>query len=173
MEIKINVRKKHVYVLSALIVLVGSILFVQGLGSSNYGHDSDQVYVVVGGIEKNLQIAIDEDDLVTPDDVANGIGVSQTWTDVTSQRSLDTVYTNSGIKPIMISVTTWNPNPNVNGCEISVYVDNKRVARNSNNNDRFSKTCSSFLIIPSGSTYKVTSDPYMGHGGIQTWFELK
>ena len=161
------------YILSVLIVAIGSILFVQGQGVNNFGHDSNELYVTVGGVDMSLKEAINNGKLVTSDDVANGLGVGQTWTDVKASRSLDTDYTNSGSKPIMVSVTTWNPNPNVNGCEISFYIDSERVARNSNNNDKYSKTCPIYILVPAGSTYKVTSDPYRGHGGIQLWHELK
>tara|TARA_Y100000310_G_C20671809_1_gene810710 strand:- start:1297 stop:1671 length:375 start_codon:yes stop_codon:yes gene_type:complete len=63
MEIKINVRKKHFYLLSLLIVLVGGILFVQGQGGFTFGHAGDDVSVVIDGAEKNLQDAVDGGDI--------------------------------------------------------------------------------------------------------------
>ncbi len=173
MKLEINIKKRHVYFLSMLIVLTGGILFVQGQGISNYGHDSDDVIVTVNGVEKSLKNAINNNDILTSDDVANGIGMNQAWIDLKNSRTLDTTYTNGGNKPIMVSVTTWNPDPHVNGCQISFYVDGNLVAKNSNNNDRFSKTCSVSIIVPPGSDYKVTSNPYRGYGGITSWSELK
>jgi hypothetical protein len=63
--VNINIKKRHVYILSALIILVGSILFVQGQGTSNFGHNAYDVDVVIGGTVKPLQNAINDGDLTS------------------------------------------------------------------------------------------------------------
>ena len=87
MKLEINIKKRHVYFLSMLIVLTGGILFVQGQGISNYGHDSDDVIVTVNGVEKSLKNAINNNDILTSDDVANGIGMNQAWIDLKNSRT--------------------------------------------------------------------------------------
>ena len=41
----------------------------------------------------------------TPGPTVSGVGVNQTWTDVTASRSAGTTYTNSTGKPITVSVS--------------------------------------------------------------------
>ncbi len=171
MEIKINVRKKHVYILSVLMVLIGSILFVQGQLSSNYGHSSNDVYVTVGGAEKNLQVAIDDGSLMTPDDIANGIGVSQTWQNVKSSRALKTTYTNGGDKPIMIAVATQVNSGSTNNCQLQIFVDDVQIGHMTDANAAGTKTCFMSVIVPKGSTYR--ADYTYSSQKIISWFELK
>lgn len=60
MKLEINIKKRQVYFLSTLIVLAFGILFVQGQGISNYGHDSDQVEMDFNGVTKTLQEAYND-----------------------------------------------------------------------------------------------------------------
>jgi hypothetical protein len=60
MEIKINIRKKYFYLLIALVMLIGSIIFVQGQGASNFGHSATDVNVNAGGLQKTLQQYIND-----------------------------------------------------------------------------------------------------------------
>ena len=59
MKLEINIKKRQVYFLSTLIVLALGILFVQGQGINNYGHNSDQVEIVIEGSTKTLQESYD------------------------------------------------------------------------------------------------------------------
>ena len=43
MNINISVEKRHLYVLSVMILAFGAIVFVQGQGVSNFGHTTDQI----------------------------------------------------------------------------------------------------------------------------------
>ena len=43
MNINISVEKRHLYVLSVLVLAFGAIVFVQGQGVSNFGHTADQI----------------------------------------------------------------------------------------------------------------------------------
>ena len=93
------------------------------------------------------------------------IGVSQTWQDVTSSRALNTTYTNSTSKPIMVQVSQWTYD---NGPHGLFYVNSFQV------NDLFSiggdgantLQCHS-VIVPAGSTYKVEGS------FIVRWTELR
>jgi hypothetical protein len=62
MEIKINIEKKHLYILSLLVILIGGMLFVKG-ASSNFGHSASDVYVNVNGVEKSLQELVDDNSM--------------------------------------------------------------------------------------------------------------
>ncbi len=61
MKFNIEIKKRQMYFLTALIVLGFTILFVQGQGVSNFGHDSNQVEILVGGSTMTLQEAYDTD----------------------------------------------------------------------------------------------------------------
>jgi len=56
MEVKINIGKRHLYVLSLMIVVTFSVLFVYGQGKSNPGHDADSIWVPSLG--KSLDSAV-------------------------------------------------------------------------------------------------------------------
>ena len=59
MDIHIHVEKRHLYILSLLVLIIGGVLFVRGQGSSNFGHSASDVYVSVNGEEYSLQEVID------------------------------------------------------------------------------------------------------------------
>jgi hypothetical protein len=97
---------------------------------------------------------------------AGGIGIGQTWQDVTGSRALGTTYTNSTGKPIMVAVSLQ-----VNGAFnfSSATVGGVTVAQfgssDSQNTDR--NTVS--FIVPNSTTYSIT-----GSGaGLLTWAELR
>ena len=171
-------------------VLIGSILFVQGQGASNYGHGSEDVYVTVVGVEKTLQnavddgdfaenivtingvdktlqIALDDGDIVTSDDLENSgsVGIGQTWVNVKSSRASNTLYTNNGVLPIMVVITGDEGYNSEDGCDLDFYVDSKKVyaVRGS------LSSCDISIIVSPGSTYKAN----FIEGVINTWFELK
>jgi len=98
--------------------------------------------------------------------VAAGIGVGQTWQDLTASRSNNTNYTNSTDKSIYVSVitnTATNAPTNsmtING--IAVYLDYRLapVTRN------WRVTVGG--IVPPAGTYSVSLDP-----SIASWLELR
>ena len=51
------------YILSVLIILIGGTLLVQGVGGNTFGHNAGDLYVNLGGSEKSLQEAIDNNEL--------------------------------------------------------------------------------------------------------------
>jgi hypothetical protein len=91
---------------------------------------------------------------------AGGLGVGQSYSNVTASRALSTTYTNSTGKPIFVSVLCGG------NATTSAYVDGAEVQRsvftvaNTNTNVAF--------IVPNGSTYSVTSN-----GGLTLWTELR
>ena len=94
------------------------------------------------------------------------IGDGQSWTDVTSSRSANTVYTNSTGRPIMVSV----------GLEIAIgsatvnwfYVGSVIVAMIQNTSAELATTTS--FIVPNGATYKHQSQSVVPT--IRNWSEL-
>jgi hypothetical protein len=82
-----------------------------------------------------------------------GIGVNQTWTNLTGSRSASTTYTNSTGKPIQLSVRNTN--------QVIITVSGLALGF-------MSSAAGSTMnaIIPNGGTYSYT-------GTIDSWFELR
>lgn len=98
------------------------------------------------------------------------VGVGQTWTNVTSSRALSTTYTNSTGRPIMIAVTIGIPSQlnsyvsfSINGSIVGYFGANSAAQP--------ALLDTTTLIIPDGSTYRVTT--VTGSPGIQIWWELR
>lgn len=84
---------------------------------------------------------------------------AQSWHNVTTLRALNTTYTNNGLSPISVSITTLNSSGEwvfyVNDVVISKIYESSYEDNTIN------------CIVPIGATYKVT-----GSGGISVWSEL-
>jgi len=99
---------------------------------------------------------------------AGGIGVGQTWTDVTASRALGVTYTNTTGKPIQIIISMEGA-PNQGAGEL--YINGNFVLRNG-----VTAVASAGMhvhlsaIIPNGDTYRV--EKYIG-GYIVKWNELR
>jgi hypothetical protein len=93
---------------------------------------------------------------------SGGLGINQTWTNVTSSRSLFTTYTNSTSNPIFISV-----NCTVSGSNsaMAIIVAGNVVSSQGYGGNGFTVTAST--IVPSGSTYSVNSS------SLNSWWELR
>jgi len=89
-----------------------------------------------------------------------GIGVGQTWQNVTSSRAVSTTYTNSTGKPIQVIVI--QSQNNTGG---SLTVDGS-VRMTSTGLSGYSLPCSVTAIIPNNSTYSYNT-------GFGTWSELR
>lgn len=92
------------------------------------------------------------------------IGVGQTWQDMTAERDVGVVYTNTTGKPIEIHIR----NNGVSGGGGSTY-----ISINGSPSFRLSSgwgagVCGS-IIIPNGNTYEITS----ATGGLDIWYELR
>ena len=68
MEIKINIEKKHFYLIVVMVALVGVVSFVQSQGAT-FGHDASSVSINIGGNSMTLQDAFDQGNLSGNDDI--------------------------------------------------------------------------------------------------------
>ena len=95
---------------------------------------------------------------------ATSVGQSQSWTNVTANRTAGIAYTNSTGKPIMVavSVIAYTGTP-----AYQCYVGGVKIMESSMPYD---KNTSSFLVPP-GSTYQV--DCPNGYATITLWAELR
>ena len=102
--------------------------------------------------------------------VSNGLGVGQAWREVESSRALNTNYTNSTGKPIMVTVLLDDLHSNaasflVDGNSADYFTDNGGFVQN----------VKLSAIVPDGSTYHVTvTTSTDGHAlpNIVSWYEL-
>ncbi|KAF1016561.1 MAG: hypothetical protein GAK29_04508 [Acinetobacter bereziniae] len=99
-----------------------------------------------------------------PTTLNQGLGVGQTWVDMSSSRTRDTVYTNNTGKPIVVTIAI----PTNSGYTANLYCDNQVVSEwMQQSNGNFSLP----TIIPNGSNYKLTTS----YGGVpfRWWRELR
>ena len=90
-----------------------------------------------------------------------GIGYGQTWQDVSTNRTINTNYVNSTTKPIMVAVSI----PGYNSWVLTIVVGGINAA--AIGNDQYSGTRIATVIVPVGSTYRVTGS------GFSKWTELR
>lgn len=96
---------------------------------------------------------------------AGGLGIGQTWQDVTGSRAFSTTYTNNTGKPISVHVmmgvtgNTTNSYLTVGGLIVSRF----------SQDDNFTQSSTLSAIVPNGTTYSVTS----GGAGLVSWVELR
>lgn len=95
-----------------------------------------------------------------PDARLNVLGIGQTWQNVTGSRALNTTYTNSTSKPIMVCIS-WN---STSGQAI-ITVDGVSVFSSSTTGTFIDL---STFVVPPGSTYSAS-----GGNGIGRWTELR
>ena len=94
----------------------------------------------------------------------SGIGVGQTWTNVTSSRANNTTYTNSTGTPIQVMVSS-NMATNV---RMQTFISGTQAADGGISTAYGGMAYSSF-IVPNGITYKIN----MVYGSIVYWWELR
>lgn len=96
----------------------------------------------------------------------NGLGVGQTWQNVTSSRFFNTTYTNNTGRTIAVSVYVVNSTR----VYIDVTVDGNLIIRESTT-DSSTAFLTAVFIVPNGSTYKVywSPNPPNNYG----WYELR
>lgn len=93
-----------------------------------------------------------------------GIGVNQTWQNVTASRAAGTTYTNSTGKPIMVSVTAVRVG---SSSSLSVVVGGVTIFAADASSQWYGSNDPCF-IVPAGATYVVTSST-----GFRNWAELR
>jgi hypothetical protein len=93
-----------------------------------------------------------------------GLGVSQSWQNVTGSRSSGTTYTNSTGKPIQVMITTYKVG---SSASTDFYVGGVYIGQTdgAGTNDVGNYTTTSF-IVPDSTTYSVSGD-------FQVWAELR
>jgi hypothetical protein len=104
---------------------------------------------------------------------AGGIGISQTWQNVTGSRALGTTYTNSSGKPIQVHVQgVGSPS----GALLKAYINGTYFADSGvNYNASIASRPQFSLIIPNGVTYRFDSftDGGTNATSLNTWWELR
>ena len=95
--------------------------------------------------------------------VHQGIGVNQSWQDVTASRVLGTTYTNSTGKPIQLSISGFFSNGGY-----SFYVNGIKQDFITSGTQYWVFKINQ--IIPNGSTYSLSLS---GTNSMCTWFELR
>ena len=157
----------------------GETGFYVGLGGSDY-HPTEYFKMTIGGTIKHSNGSIFwnslndglgsglDADLVrghTPDTLPAGIGVGQTWQDVTASRSANTTYTNTTGKPIMVIVISGTSYD----ADIELFINGMQVGFQDINSQAASGGFTVSAIVPHGSSYKAASV----NGGVAKWFELR
>ncbi len=105
-------------------------------------------------------------ELVFDATTTNGLGYSQSWTDVTASRTFSNTYTNSTGKPIQVIVGAQT-----SGLGGGVYfiVDGLSLPPTWTHSGAVGTT-SAAVIVPAGSTYSATS---YGSVSYASWYELR
>ena len=102
-----------------------------------------------------------------------GIGVNQSWQDVTGSRALTTTYTNSTGKPIILNINISAGA--VSGTQIWISINGGSAfifAYNTNSSGGVGAAGN--IVIPSGSTYYVYVTTNTGSGySLYSWHELR
>ena len=98
-----------------------------------------------------------------------GLGVGQTWQDVTASRASATTYTNSTSRPIMVEIV-WSASV-TNHVRARIKVDALYINTSSAELDSTSGRITVVVIVPAGSTYR--SDQDSSSGSITNWYELR
>lgn len=94
-----------------------------------------------------------------------GIGVNQTWQNVSASRAWSTDYTNTTGKPIMFSVTNSSSDPG-----LELYVGGVLIGQQGQTGGSGDDLINMAAIVPNGATYR--ANPLRVAGGL-TWVELR
>ena len=95
--------------------------------------------------------------------VHQGIGVNQTWQDVTSSRANGVTYTNTTGKPIFVWITS-SPWGATEATSVSIAGISSFECHRSPSGTTYDTT----LIVPNGTTYS-----YYHNIGFSKWLELR
>lgn len=143
----------------------GSNLFSPVQQGGGTGQETNKIYIGWSG--SSLKAQVDNVDLGTVQtEYANKmLGVGQSWQNLTTSRSLNTTYTNTTGKPILISIIfsdiVANGYPGVFVDEILISQSSLSVVSN--------QTVMS-VLVPSNSTYRARIS---GNGNLASWLELR
>lgn len=97
--------------------------------------------------------------------IHQGIGVNQTWQDVTASRAAGITYTNSTGKPIMVHVTTQS-----SSSSNSTSINLNGVSKSLGDASATGLHITASVVIPHGHTYSIV---LTGSAAIKSWLELR
>ena len=110
------------------------------------------------------QAGVNDTDIITPLKLKNSVfGIGQTVQNVTASRALNTTYTNSTNKPILISITVAGANDN----KLTTITVDGVAAAGVGSSSQYGQVKNICYVIPPSSTYSVAGSP------INIWTELR
>lgn len=97
-----------------------------------------------------------------------GLGVNQTWQELSASRSVGVTYTNTSGKPICLSIISADVSGN--NCGVYLEIDANEVVRNAGEAPNIIPYQTAFAIVPNNSTYKVD---LQSSDSLNLWWELR
>ena len=101
---------------------------------------------------------------------AGGLGVGQTWQDVTGSRVSGTTYTNSTGKPIVVNVVS-DPGSSF-GAILTATISGVSFIIGQDANSGGGNQAAGNVIVPNGATYSIVASG-SGVSGFTSWHELR
>ena len=98
-----------------------------------------------------------------------GLGIGQSWQDVTAQRQIGVTYTNTTGRPIALSVTLQSGSSG-GAADIKLSVNGQIVCFQYVGGMNASPAISAFWILQAGDTYSLTAQ---SSGNLIKWLELR
>lgn len=98
-------------------------------------------------------------------------GIGQKWVDVTSQRVNGSLYTNNTGKPIMVAASF--PDTAGKSPKVSVKVDRVEIFYSDYDGGDYKGAITASFVVPSGSSYTITTIDINWIGPIKIWSELR
>ena len=97
----------------------------------------------------------------------DGLGVGQTWQDVTGDRTSGMTYTNTTGKPIIVAASHV-VNPWV-GCTVVINGTDMHYVQNGGAS--YANSIGVWVVVPAGATYRLTLAN--ASGAFRSWWELR
>ncbi len=154
----------------------GSVISIVTINDNvTIGRSGSDVIYALGSIGTSAVLPIGNSLQITSDGVSKwiqvsgmlGIGINQTWQDVSASRAASTTYTNTTGKPIAVSVSLVSSVATVILYTLSgvSFAGSASSAAGGNNIN------SAFFIVPNGGTYEAHNN--VGTSTLYSWKELR